>query len=176
MTTIYWSELAGGAIGELDPTTGTIARYPSPSKGALHTLRADSKGNVWYTAVYGTSRIGRLDAATKTIVEWDPSRSHANAHYYGIVVDTTDRVWATANTAHVVVRFDQRTQEWMSFPTPTPSAGPRRPTIDSMGRIWFSEHLNDALAMLDPESGKITEYKSPLSAQRGVRVLRRSRR
>ncbi|OFW04138.1 MAG: hypothetical protein A3G20_02180 [Acidobacteria bacterium RIFCSPLOWO2_12_FULL_59_11] len=159
---VYWSELAGGSIGELDPATGAITRYPSPSKGALHTLRADSRGNVWYTAVYGASRIGRLDAETKTIKEWDPSPSHKNAHYYGIVVDKKDRVWATGSTAHIVVSFDPKTGDWKTFPTPTPVSGPRRPTLDSKGRVWFSEHAANALAVLDPETGKITEYKSPL--------------
>lgn len=159
---VYWAELSGGAIGELDPATGAISRYLSPSKGGLHTLRADSKGNIWYTGIYGPSRIGRVDAVTKAVTEWDPSRNHPNAHYYGVVVDKRDRVWTTGVTAHIVAKFEPRTQEWTAYPTPTPSAGPRRPTIDSKGRIWFSEHLNDALAMLDPDSGKIVEYKSPL--------------
>lgn len=159
---VYWSELAGGAIGELDPATGAINRYPSPSKGALHTLRADSGGNIWYTAVYGASRIGRLDAKTKTIQEWDPSPTHKNAHYYGIVIDKSDRVWATGNTAHIVVGFDPKIGSWKTYEPPTPVSGPRRPTVDSQGRIWFSEHLGNALAVLDPETREITEYKSPL--------------
>jgi len=159
---VYWSELAGGAIGELDPATGTMNRYPSPSKGALHTLRADSQGNIWYSSVYGASRLGRLDAKTKTIREWDPTPQYKNAHYYGVVVDKHDRIWSTGSTAHTLVSFEPLTEEWTSFPIPTPISGPRRPTIDSKGRVWFSQHLADALAVLDPDTGKITEYASPL--------------
>ena len=158
---VYWAELAGTAIGQLDPATGTINRYLSPSKGSLHTLRADSKGNIWYTSVYGASKIGRLDAKTKTMKEWDPSPNYKNAHYYGLIVDKKDRVWAAGNTAHTIVGYDPQSDKWTTYPTPTPSAGPRRPTADSKGRIWFSEHLGDAIGMLDPKTGDITEYKSP---------------
>jgi virginiamycin B lyase len=158
---VYWAELAGTAIGELDPKTGTIHRYLSPSKGSLHTLRADSKGNVWYTSVYGASRVGRLDAQTKTMREWNPAPNYNNAHYYGLIVDAKDRVWAAGNTAHAIVGYDPQTDRWAAYPTPTPSSGPRRPTADSKGRIWFSEHLGDAIGMLDPATGEVREYKSP---------------
>ena len=158
---IFWTELAGGAVGELDPATGEMSRFPMPSKGSPHTPRADSKGNVWFTSVYNASRIGRLDAKTKTVAEFDPSPKYKNAHYYGLVVDKQDRVWAVGSTAHIIVSYDPRTGKWTTYPTPTQPSGPRRPTVDSKGKIWFSEHIADAIAMLDPDTGKITEYKSP---------------
>jgi len=158
---VYWAELAGSAIGELDPVTGKLDRYPSPSRGAAHTLRADSKGNIWYSSVYGASKIGRLDAKTKTITEWDPSPSQKNAHYYGLIVDRQDRVWAVGNTSHTIVGYDPQTDKWTTYPTPTRASGPRRPTADSTGKIWFSEHLGDAIGVLDPKTGEIAEYKSP---------------
>ena len=41
-------------------------------------------------------------------------------------------------------------------------SGVHRPTVDSKGKIWFAEMIGDALGMLDPDTGKITEYKNPL--------------
>jgi streptogramin lyase len=158
---IYWTELSGGNVGELDPNTGEMHRFAMPNPGSPHTPRADSQGNVWFTSVYN-NKIGRLDAETKTVAEFDPSPNYKNAHYYGLIVDRKDRVWATGTTSHTIVMFDPHANKWTTYPTPTQPSGARRPTVDSKGKIWFSEHVADAIGMLDPDTGKIVEYKSPL--------------
>jgi streptogramin lyase len=33
--------------------------------------------------------------------------------------------------------------------------------VDSKGQIWFSEHIGQGIGVLDPATGKITEYKNP---------------
>ena len=109
----------------------------------------------------GKSLVGKLDAATKKITEYDPSPSDANAHYYGMTVDQKDRVWAVGMTSHKIVGYDPKTDKWSVYATPTQPSGPRRPTVDSKGKVWFSEHIGQALGVLDPDTGKITEYKDP---------------
>src|SRR5579862_5890019 len=128
---VYWTELNNSAIGELDPETSQIHEYLMPQKGAPHTPRWDSKGNIWFTSVYNSSRIGRLDAQAKTITLYDPAPGYKNAHYYGIIVDQKDRVWAAGSTAHIIVGYDPKTAKWTAYPTPTQPSGPRRLTVDS---------------------------------------------
>ena len=41
-------------------------------------------------------------------------------------------------------------------------SGPRRPTVAPDGRVWFSENTGDGIGVLDPKTGKITEYRSPV--------------
>jgi streptogramin lyase/mono/diheme cytochrome c family protein len=159
---IYWTELNNSAIGELDPETNQIHEYQMRQKGSPHTPRWDSKGNIWFTSVYNDSRIGRLDAKTKTITTFDPAPAYKNAHYYGVIVDQKDRVWAAGSTAHIIVGYDPKTGKWTTYPTPTQPSGARRLTVDSRGKIWFSEHIGNGIGMLDPETGKIVEYKSPI--------------
>jgi len=48
---VFWTELDHGAIGELDPKTGEVHQYMPPTPSAPHTLRADSKGNIWYSSL-----------------------------------------------------------------------------------------------------------------------------
>ena len=158
---IYTAEIGDSLIGEVDPETGKIEQYPTPTRSTPHTIRADSKGNVWFTEMQGASKIGRLDALTKKITEYDPAPDYKNAHYYGMTVDKQDRVWAVGMTAHIVVGYDPKTDKWSVYPTPTQPSGPRRPTSDSKGNVWFSEHVAGAVGMLDPTTGKITEYKDP---------------
>lgn len=159
---VYWTELNNSAIGELEPETGAVHEYFMPQKGSPHTPRWDSKGNIWFTSVYSDSRIGRLDPKTKEIAIFDPAPEYKNAHYYGLIVDRKDRVWAAGSTAHVIVGYDPLPAKWKAYPTPTQPSGARRLTVDSKGRIWFSEHIGDRIGMLDPDTGKIVEYKSPV--------------
>ena len=43
--TVYWVELTGDHLGELDPDTGKMTRHPFPTKGAgAHSAWADSRG------------------------------------------------------------------------------------------------------------------------------------
>ncbi len=158
---VYTAEIDESSIGELDPETGKVLQYETPTRSTPHTIRSDSKGNVWFTEMQGVSKVGKLDAITKKITEWDPSPSDANAHYYGMTVDQKDRVWAVGMTSHKIVGYDPKTDKWSVYATPTQPSGPRRPTVDSKGKVWFSEHIGQALGMLDPDTGKITEYKDP---------------
>ena len=160
---VYTAEIDESMIGELDPETGKVTHYETPTRSTPHTIRSDSKGNVWFSEMQGKSKIGKLDAATKKITEYDPSPSDANAHYYGLTVDQKDRVWAVGMTSHKIVGYDPKTDKWSVYATPTQPSGPRRLTVDSKGKVWFSEHIGQALGMLDPDSGKITEYKDPYS-------------
>ena len=162
MGLIYWAQMGTSSIGELNPQTGEIHRYDLPTPGAPHTADVDSKGNVWFSEMYTSNKIGRFDPRTKKITEWNPSPKYRNASYYGITVDNQDRVWSVGISGHIVVGYDPRTDEWTTYPTPTQPSGPRRITSDSKGFPWFTESLGDALGMLDPETGKITEYRVPL--------------
>lgn len=158
---VYAAEIDESSIAELDPETGKVIQYPTPTRSTPHTIRSDSKGNVWFTEMQGVSKVGKLDAVTKKITEWDPSPSDTNAHYYGMTVDQKDRVWAVGMTSHKIVGYDPKTDKWSVYATPTQPSGPRRPTVDSKGKVWFSEHIGQALGVLDPDTGKITEYKDP---------------
>ena len=158
---IYTAEIGDSLIGEVDPETGKIEQYPTPTRSTPHTIKADSKGNVWFTEMQGASKVGRLDAVTKKITEYDPAPDYKNAHYYGMTVDKQDRVWAVGMTAHIIVGYDPKTDKWSVYPTPTQPSGPRRPTSDSKGNVWFSEHVAGAIGMLNPSTGKIVEYKDP---------------
>ncbi len=132
---VYTAEIDESSIGELDPETGKVTHYETPTRSTPHTIRSDSKGNLWFTEMQGKSKIGKLDAVTKKITEYDPSPSDANAHYYGLTVDQKDRVWAVGMTSHKIVGYDPKTDKWSVYATPTQPSGPRRLTVPVLWRI-----------------------------------------
>ena len=167
---IYWIELRGTAVGELDPKTGEMNRYPSPSGAGMHTARPDSKGNIWYTSIFGPSVVGMFDTKTKKLAEWDPAPNLKAGGWYGMVVDQKDRVWAAGTSVGVLASFDPRTEKWTTTSPPkhrldgsagAESSAPRRVTADSKGKIWYSMTGANALGMHDPDTGESKVYTIP---------------
>ena len=163
---VYWTEIAGAHIGELNPRTGEMRRYPTPTPGAWqNTLRADTKGNIWFSNMSGVNSIGKLDAATKTVSEI-PGGEAWNG--YGLVVDDRNRIWVSVVTNPFVPMFDSRTGQWSTYPTATAT---RRPTIDSGGHIWAAQFFGGALSRIDAETGRVTEHPLPLTYSNPYEVV-----
>ena len=154
---VYWVELAGDHLGELDPETGTMTRWPMPTTGAgAHSAWADSRGNIWYTYFASAGRISRFNIWTKEFTEWEPLKGWSG---YGIVVDRQDRVWAVGLHTHATLMFNQETQEWKSYPMTNPA---RRPAVDANGKVWAAHYFGNTITMIDPVTEAVTSYELPL--------------
>lgn len=156
---VYTSNLVKGTVTEFNTKTGEFRHYEPPSllSGGL-TVEADSKGNVWWSNNMGRSRVNKLDAVTKTVTEYDPV---PGSQWYGLTVDTQDRVWPSAYGAvtPAVPMYDPKTDTWKRFPT---THANRRPTVDSKGIVWTAQYFGNSIGRIDPNSGRVTEHKLPL--------------
>jgi len=154
---VYWAELAGDRIGELDPKTSAFRSYPLPTAGGgAHSLRPDSKGNIWYSNYAASGKVGRLNTATGEVKEYEVSKGFSG---YGLEVDKQDRVWAVGLNTAAVFGYDPKTDKWTTYPLSNPA---RRPNFDHKGNIWAAEFFGNKIAMIEPASGKVTEYDLPL--------------
>ena len=158
---VYWVERFGDHLGELNPATGQTQRYRLQQGGQAHTIRADSRGMLWYSYFSAASRIGRFDTRTKDIEEYEPADGWNG---YGLTTDAQDRVWAVAistgaQDTPAVHMYNQETLSWKAFTTSSPT---RRPTVDSRGKVWVSHFFGNAISMIDPTTGEVTEYELPL--------------
>lgn len=165
----YWSEgNRDSHLGELDPVSGAMKRYPMLSPGYMHSLIADSKGNVWYTQFWG-SKLGKLDARTRTITEYPVPV--VGADLYDVVVDKNDHIWTSGvGKDGAVFRFDPVAEKFTVYPTPTKPSGPRRLAVDSSGKVWIAESGGDRLGMIQPTTGDVVEYPLPLRYTRPYAV------
>jgi len=157
---VYWTEINGGKLGELDPNTGKSIRYDLPTKGgSLLQNVVDSKGNVWYNLVHGDA-IGKLDAVTRKITEYPTPLPGTEP--YGLAVDPQDNIWTAGMPKHQVLKFDPVKEKWTQYPTPTKISAPRRIGVDKQGKVWVPEFAAGKLGYLDPDTGKMIEYEPPL--------------
>ena len=154
---VYWVELTGDHLGELDPETEMMTRWPMPTTGAgAHSAWADSRGNIWYTYFASAGRITRFNIRTKEFREWEPIKGWSG---YGIVVDRQDRVWAVGLHTHATLMYNQETQEWKEYPMTNPA---RRATVDSNGKVWAAHYFGNTITMIDPVTDAVTSYELPL--------------
>ena len=68
-------------------------------------------------------------------------------------------MWAVGLNERAILGYDPQTDRWTSYPL---SSAGRRPVVDSKGQVWVAEFYGNRIAMLDPESGTVTEYELPL--------------
>ena len=154
---LYFVELTGDRMSELDPKTGTIERWRVPTEGGgMHSVWPDSKGNFWYTYFAAAGKIARFDSRTKQTKEYEIGKGFSG---YGIVTDRKDRVFAVSLNTPVIMGYNPQTDKWTPYPISVPA---RRVTIDQKGMVWVCEYFGNKIAMLDPDSGKVTEYDLPL--------------
>ena len=68
---LYFVELTGDRMSELNPKTGQIERWKVPTEGGgMHSVWPDSKGNFWYTYFAAAGKIARFDSKTKQTKEY----------------------------------------------------------------------------------------------------------
>ncbi len=161
---VYYADIAGGYLGELEPRSGEFtihATNPDPDESMVQ-IAVDSKDDVWMGLI-SDKKLGELDGKTRAVKMWDLPGSDCLP--YGLVVDHEDKVWMAMVNCGEVVKFDPVTSKFTEYKTPSPSA-PRRLGVDKNGMIWWGEYQGNHLGMLNPKTGKMTEYSFPLRYSR----------
>ena len=151
----YWVTLMGESIARLDPRTGRITEYPSPTTPARsYGLVVDMKGTVWYTDNAG-SKIGKIDATGKTTLYPTPT---PNADPRRIRVDSKGKVWFTEARASKLGMLDPATWKITEYDLGVPGGFAYALRVDKSDRIWFSLVNGGAWGRFDPETKKVVFY------------------
>lgn len=159
---VYWAEIFGGMVGELDPATGKMIRHALPTAESLLQVVTDQKDNVWYDTVHGEG-LGKLDAQTRLISQFPTPTPDLGL--YGMAVDPKGNIWSAGYAKSTVVKFDPVTESYTEYPSPTAGGSARRIGVDSKGIVWYSEWTGGQLGRIDPDTGKITEYRFPIRSR-----------
>jgi virginiamycin B lyase len=163
---VYFADIAGGFLGELNPATGEFKRYPTtgdPDESMVQIV-VDSRDNVWMGLI-STNKLGKLDASSREVILWDWPTPDTNP--YGLIISHDDKVWTAGISKHMIVRFDPATQTFTEYATPTQPSAPRRLGEDDDGNIWWAEYSGGHVGVLDPRTGSMQQFAFPLAHSRG---------
>ena len=153
-----------GAIARFSPKlqriTGVWAMGDAGLSCGFTTI--ESTGNPWCSTGGGRNTISRLDLATGKFTSYTmPKEQNELAGFYGVAIDSHDRIYSMEFSGGNISRFDPQTGKFTEFMPPTPHSGARRGSVDSQDRLWFGEFFAGNLGMFDPRTEKIREFKMP---------------
>jgi len=155
---IVWTTGNGnGTIGRLDPASGRITEFNTPSAGGgPHTLViTDDGGTIWFTLQSG-DKIASLDTRTGAMREYRTSGGP-----YGLALDQAGKVWFCRIGDNRMGRLDPKTGA-MSEVDMGRGSQPRRVATAPDGMLWIALYGNGKLAKLDPAAMKVVkEYALP---------------
>ena len=157
---VYWAEITGGQLGELDPVTGKQIRHYTPRRGGMLQVVTDKDDNVWFGMVKGPGGVGELVAKTGVVHQWQtPTPDNL---IYGLAASPVDgTIWGAGYSKGQVTEFNPKTEEYTEYYAPSSWGQIRRLGVDSKGIVWFSEYTTGIVGRLDPATGKMTEIKMP---------------
>ncbi len=153
-----------GAIARFSPKLQRITGEWAIGEGGLSCgfTTIESTGNPWCSTGGGRNTISRLDLSTGKFTSYTmPKEQNELAGFYGVAIDSHDRVYSMEFSGGNISRFDPKTGKFTEFSPPTPHSGARRGSVDSQDRLWFGEFFAGQLGMFDPKTEKIREWKLP---------------
>jgi virginiamycin B lyase len=155
---IVWTTGNGnGTIGRLDPRTGQITQYKTPSGGGgPHTLVITEDGaTIWFTMQTG-DKVASLDTKSGAIREYATSGGP-----YGIALDRAGNVWFCRMGDNKLGKLDPRTGRMSELDMGRGSM-PRRMAAAPDGMMWVTLYGNGKLAKVDPAAMKLVQqYQLP---------------
>ncbi len=166
--TPWFAMMYQAGIGKIDPRTKVVTAYPFPKEWQNSTTQASMvspqhsnvDGKVW-TNNQEIRAHYRLDVKTGVYEDMgitkEPDGKIFNA--YGMPTDRDNRPYLLEFGGSRIGKRDENGQI-IAFKTPGGDrTRPRRGRVDTQGRLWFAEYNNNAIAMFDPATKKITEWK-----------------
>jgi len=170
---IYFGNMSQMQIVRLDPKTEKMETFKPPISesefGDGHLTMIDPAfqhvdGKIWANVAFATGEAGgtwHIDLAsnTWTRVTYPPGSPLALA--YDVVADSKNNMYGMHMNNDKIWVTEGKTLKTNWYDFPTKGAGCRRGHLDSQDRLWCGVFHGNGLAMFDPKTNKITEWKVP---------------
>ncbi|MGH9356605.1 MAG: virginiamycin B lyase family protein, partial [Terriglobia bacterium] len=146
----YFADMAGGNIGKVDPQTGKVTLFPTPTvNSGPRRTHMDSQDRLWF-AEYWAGKIGMFDTKTNQFHEWS-----VPVPWYGpydAVFDKNGYVWTGGMASDFVLRFNPSTGVWNRYLLPRLGVNIRRVSIDNSTpspTLWMGENHQARIAKIE---------------------------
>jgi len=146
-----FADRAGSNIGEVDPQTGKVELYPTPSANSgPRRMHVDSQDRVWFAENYAF-KLALFDTKTKQFQEWtDPTPWDAP---YDVVCDKNGDLWTGGMTSDLITRLNPKTGQYSRYLLPGVGVNIRRVDVDNSTprpTFWVGENHLAKIAKIEP--------------------------
>ena len=153
---------------KIDRKTKVVTAYPLPKQWQSPTTQTNMitpthmnvDGKAWMTDTEN-GNIYRLDIKTG---QWEnlgvaTDASGKQIRGYGLPTDKNNNVYILEFSNTRIGRLDAKTNQAQIWSTPFLRSKPRRGRVDDQNRLWFAEYAGNGIAMFDPATQQIKEWK-----------------
>lgn len=162
---VWYTAQRQGALGHLDPKTGTTRQIALGTGSAPHGVIVDRDGAAWVTDG-GLNAMVRVDPKTDAITVFPLPANRPRANLNTATFDRRGRVWFTGQSG-IYGFVDPATSEVRVFDAPRGS-GPYGMTTTPDGFVWYASLAGSHITRVDVESGR-AEVIEPPTARQGAR-------
>lgn len=148
--TVWYTAQSQGAIGVLDPKTGTAKQFSLGPDSAPHGVIIGPDRAAWVTDG-GQNAIARIDPATKAVKLYPLPKEFPDANLNTATFDRKGVLWFTGQNG-VYGRVDPATSKVDAWKAPK-GVGPYGITTTPSGEVWYASLAGDHIAKIDPVSG-----------------------
>jgi virginiamycin B lyase len=156
--TVWYTAQNQGALGVLDPTTGTVEQIPLGKGAAPHGVIVGPDRAAWITEG-GQNAIVRFDPKTKEVKLFPLPKGFENANLNTATFDKTGTLWFTGQSG-VYGRVDPASGKVEAWKAPK-GYGPYGITTTPSGEVWYASLAGDHIARIDTATGAATVVEPP---------------
>jgi streptogramin lyase len=170
---VYFGNMSQMQIVRFDPKTQKMETFtpplPESDFGDGHLTMIDPAfqhvdGRIWLNVAAATGKAGgtwHVDLATNTWTHVTYPPGSPSARAYDVVADSKNNMYGMNMGNDKIWTTNGKTLQTVWYDIPTKGAGCRRGHVDSQDRLWCGQFNGNGLAMFDPQTQKITEWKAP---------------
>ena len=163
---VWYTAQRQGALGRLDPGTGTVEQIPLGEGSSPHGVIVGPDGAPWITDS-GLNAIVRVDPVSREVKRY-PLPIAANANLNTATFDRAGRLWFTGQAGYHG-RLDPKTGKVEVWPSPR-GRGPYGITTTAKGEVYYASLAGNHIARIDLATGKATPIDPPTLRQGARRV------
>jgi virginiamycin B lyase len=165
--TVWYTAQGAGALGRLDPSTGSTIHIPLGSGSAPHGVIVGPDGAPWVTDG-GLNAIVRVDPVTQAVETFPLPQGSSYANLNTAAFDTSGVVWFTGQSG-IYGRLDPDEGRVKVFDAPR-GRGPYGIAATPEGRVYYASLAGSYLGRIDPETRSVTVLEPPTAGQGARRV------
>ena len=164
---IWYTAQAQGALGILDPATGSVEQVPLGDASAPHGVIAGPDGKAWITDG-GQNAIVSFDPGSRKVTLYPLPAGAESANLNTAVFDRRGILWFTGQSG-IYGRLDPASGKLQVFDAPK-GRGPYGITATPDGEVYFASLAGSYLGHIDPRTGRTTVIEPPTPGQGARRV------
>jgi streptogramin lyase len=148
---IYICDIVGGNIGKIDPITGKVTLYKTPTlNSGPRRVSVDSQDRVWFGEYYA-NKLGMFDPKTEKFKEWAAPTPWVGP--YPAKTDKNGDAWTAGMSTDLILRLDSKTGKFTEYMLPTVNANIRHIDVDNSASpvaVWVAEVHQGKIAKIEP--------------------------